>query len=156
MNAYDDPGQSAETQLRQAWGGIASIVDDMLRRNREIGDALTDAQERQRTETERLAAMERAIASDRAALEQMNTVFSSAAGQTKTPQAHPPGETAGSGRRLHERPQTHELMSEPPARTLTSDMRLDRAPAEVGAIDQSRSALTVADFLALEAKRDEA
>jgi hypothetical protein len=80
MSEFGHQTQSAESQLQQAMGGVASIIEGMLRRSREIGTQLAEARERQRVETDRLATMERDLHADRAALEQMSMVFSRAAG----------------------------------------------------------------------------
>jgi hypothetical protein len=81
MSEFEHSTQPAESQLQQAMGGVASIIEGMLRRSREIGTQLAESRERQRVETDRLAAMERQLHADRAALEQMSKVFSQAAGR---------------------------------------------------------------------------
>ncbi len=80
MSGFEHPAQAAESQLQQAMSGVARIIEGMLHRSREIGTQLAEARERQRVETDRLAAMERDLHADRAALEQMSMVFSRAAG----------------------------------------------------------------------------
>jgi nitrogen fixation/metabolism regulation signal transduction histidine kinase len=102
MSEFEHLTQPAESQLQQAMGGVASIIEGMLRRSREIGTQLADARERQRLETDHLAAMERDLHADRATLEQMSMVFARAAGRPEqsavteavTPRAEAPIATA--------------------------------------------------------------
>jgi len=154
MSNHEDSGQSAEAQLRHALGGVARIVDDILRRNREIGEALRQTQERQRAEGERVAAMERALSADHASLEQMSTVFSSVAGPREASPAAAPLIAPEPGP-LTDGVPAQGTVSQSSATALVAEAQIDQEHRQADAIDPRRSALTVADFLALQGKREQ-
>jgi hypothetical protein len=65
----------ADEQLRQALNGFAAVFESLLRRCSEYDAAIEQFRARQQTESDRIAALERSLASDRSALERMRGVF---------------------------------------------------------------------------------
>jgi hypothetical protein len=79
-NAMNDlQGPSAIEQLRQALDRVAGIFDAQLRRSEEYGTEIEAIAARQKAESDRLAALERALTADRTALQQMGSIFAEVA-----------------------------------------------------------------------------
>jgi|SRR6516164_2953068 len=75
MNALSHQDLPPDEQLRQAMNGFVAIFEALLRRSGEYGAAIEAFRSRQQAESERIAALERSMATDRAALERMLGVF---------------------------------------------------------------------------------
>jgi hypothetical protein len=72
-------GLPATEQLRRALDGVAGIFDAQLRRSEEYGKEIEAMRARQKAESDRLAALERALTADRTALQQMGSIFAEVA-----------------------------------------------------------------------------
>ena len=86
MNEHEqqDINIPADEQLRRALGGVAGIFEQMFRRNDECRAEIEQIRVRHNQDVARMAALEMELASDRAAIQQMGSVFAGIA-QRATP-----------------------------------------------------------------------
>jgi hypothetical protein len=75
MNDLPHQDLPPDEQLRQALNGFVAIFEALLRRNSDYGAAIEQFRSRQHADSERIAALERSMATDRAALERVRGVF---------------------------------------------------------------------------------
>jgi hypothetical protein len=140
MNELEHQDLPADEQLRRAFGGVAGIFEQLLRRNDGARAEIERTRDRHNEDVARMAALEMSLAADRAAIQQIGGVFAKIAQHAPAPAAEPASHD-------HQPARTVEPAGHPPiGATATADAA--DAPASNGRM----STLTAADLVALSRK----